>query len=120
MSGKHEGGLETEHPLLERSKHVVEIGEHTVELIRVGIPPGEQHYLCDYARRAGQPARHESVDHPQRHDGCQHTHASEHHGLGIDALGIGEQQHHKRERSICHDSPLHGQQTAHGLLFNLE
>ena len=117
---KGKGGLESEHRLLERGEHVVEVREHPVELISVGIPPGKQHYLRNYARGAGQPARHEPVDHPQRDYGCEHPHASEHHCLGVDALCIGEEQHHERERGVRHDSPLHGKQSAHRLLLNLE
>ena len=37
--GERERRLEAKHRLLCAAEHVVEVGEHAVELIRVGVPP---------------------------------------------------------------------------------
>ena len=47
---KHQRRLKTKHRLLGLRKHMVEVGQHAVKLVGVGIPPRKQIKLCHNAR----------------------------------------------------------------------
>ena len=82
--------LTTEKPLFPRGKHMVEIGEHTVELVGVGIPPGEQRHLCQYAAQAGETAGQHTIHCPQGGGHEHNLHPAPKHFPGVMHLGICE------------------------------
>ena len=74
--GKDEGGLKAKDMLLPGGENMVEIGEHAVELVGVGIPPREQcHLRCDAGKPCDAAGPH-PIDKPQGKRHCHNPDAS--------------------------------------------
>ena len=98
--GKPDGGLPAEEPLLGRSEYMIQIGEEAVELIRVGIPVGQERHLYRDAHEGGKPAGRQTVDIHQQESYGRYQHTVGQHPQGMIHLLIQEQYQYRREQVV--------------------
>ena len=113
--GKPDGGLPAKEPLLGRSEHMVQIGEEAVELIRVGIPVGQERHLYRDAHKGGKLAGCQAVEiHQQKgHGSYQRTIAQ--HPQGMVHPLIQEQYQYRREQVVDERHLLYCKQPLAGI-----
>ena len=114
---EHQCRLATEERLLQRGKHMVEVGQHAVQFIRVGIPPAQKRHLHQDAQKHGKPTGHHAVDGPHGHRRGDKAEAAPQHRLRVLHLRPHEAHHQHRQQQIAHGYPLHCQQSFHGLFL---
>ena len=85
---EEQGGLATEQRLLQRGEDVVEVGEHAVDLIDVGIPYAEQAHLARNAEEARQTAGPQTIDQPEGGRHGKHAHTAHHQQIGFGQLRV--------------------------------
>ena len=117
---EEQGRLAVEKLLLIACEEMVEVGEHPVELIGVGIPPGKQGHLGNDAAEVGEPAGQHPVDSPHGNGHRHDTYAPPEHRLRVDHFRVGEKHDQQGECQIAEDDPFDGQQSFLRLLLNLE
>ena len=118
--GKQQGRLTTEKLLFPTGKHMVEIGQHAVDLVGIRIPPRQQGHLHDDTQETSHTAGQHAIDSPHEQGGDSNTYAPPDHGIGILHLGIAEEDDKQREQQVGEHHPLHGHQPFLGLLLYLE
>jgi len=109
--------LAAEQSLLPRGHYMVEVGEHAVKLVEVGIPPCEQRELRYAPRPHGEAARNEPVGRPQGQRHQHDAHSPEYHRVGIDAAGVGEHGHQEGDGHVAKHHPFERKQSPCGLLL---
>ena len=98
--------LAAKHRLLYTGEDVVEVGEETVELVGVGIPPSQQAQLSCHAQHHGQLRGPPAVELPQA-DGHDHGAAPAHeHGEGVDHAPPKHHDEQRREHGVAHHHPF--------------
>lgn len=117
---EQQGRLAAEHVLLPLGKHVVEVGQHAVDLVGVGIPPAQQRHLHHHACQSCKPARQHAVDAPQCHRDDGNAYAPPYHGVGVGRLGVCEEYYEQCEHEVCQHHPFEGKQPFLGLLLYCE
>ena len=120
LLGKHQRGLETKQRLLPLGKDVVEVGQHAVELIGIGIPPCQQRHLSHNSGKHSGTAGHDAIDCPQGSHHRHHAHAAPNHRVGVGELGIGKQDKEQGKHQIAQHHPLHRQESAARLFLYAE
>ena len=85
---EEQGGLATEQRLLQRGEDVVEVGEHAVDLIDVGIPYAEQAHLARNAEEARQTTGPQTIDQPEGGRHGKHAHAAHQQQIGFGQLRV--------------------------------
>ena len=118
--GKEQRGLHTEPILFPSGKHMVEIGEETIEFVGIGLPPCQECELRGYAYQARETARENAIDKPQRGCHCHHAQPTEHHRLRLAHFRIKEKGQDKSEQQIGHHCPFHRQQSLQRFLLYLK
>ena len=113
--GKPDGGLPAKEPLLGRSEHMVQIGEEAVELIRVGIPVGQERHLYRDAHKGGKLTGRQAVEiHQQEgHGSYQRTIAQ--HPQGMVHPLIQKQYQYRREQVVDERHLLYCKQPLAGI-----
>ena len=120
LFGKEQGWLHAEPVLLPLRKQVVEIGEQTVELISVGIPPCQKPQLRSDAHKTGEPAGKDAIDEPQGCGHGQHTQSSENHCLRILHLCVKEEGEDERKQHVRQHGPLKCHETFERFFLKLK
>ena len=119
-TGEQECRLTAKEFLFPTGKEMVEIGEMAVELVGVGVPPGEQCQLTKYAGKEGETAGHHPIDTPQGQCHHHNLHPAPQHRHRVGGLGIDEQQQQQGQQQITQHHPLGCQQSLNGFLLQLE
>ena len=120
MLREEQGGLAVEELLLVAGEDMIEVGQQSVELVGVGIPPRQERHLGSDAAEVGETAGHHSVDGPHGHGHGHDAYAPPEHRLGVVHLRVGEKREQQGKCQIAEDDPLDGQQSFSRFLLNLE
>ena len=99
---------------------MVEVGEVTVELVGLRIPPRQEHQLQTDATEQRKTAGYHPIDEPEGEGHHHDAESSPDDGVEIVDLRTHEETQHQCQQRIAHDDPLHCQQPLPRLLLNLE
>ena len=99
---------------------MVEIRQHAVDLVGIGIPPGEERHLNDDTDKHHQTTRQHAIDSPHQQRGDGNLDAPRNHGMRILHLRIAEEDDEQREQQVAERRPLDSQQSLLRLLLDCQ
>ncbi|CUQ51994.1 Uncharacterised protein [Segatella copri] len=106
--------------LLPTCKDMVEIWEHAVDFVGVGIPPGKQSHLGNDAHHLGDAARYHAVYCPKSDGHDEHSQSSPKHSFRVYEFGIGKEHGDNGDCHISQHDPFQCHQSLLRVLVYLE